>query len=89
MKICFNLLTFNDTSFDEDINYIKKYGIQNEVLNILSDSEFNYSEKPNNQKYELPIKSLSSRTNRSKENLTNNYLLGEFLFIIIFSNLNY
>lgn len=89
MKICFNLLTFNDTSFDEDINYIKKYGIQNEVLNILSDSEFNYSEMPNNQKYEPPIKSLSSRTNRSKENLTNNYLLGEFLFIIIFSNLNY
>ncbi|VVC24581.1 Hypothetical protein CINCED_3A007405 [Cinara cedri] len=61
LKLCFNLKTFNDTSFDNDIKLLTQFGIKNEVLNNI---------KP-------PVSSLSSKTNRSKEELASDYLMGK------------
>lgn len=74
LQIFFNLQTFDDTSFDNDIKSIKTFGIQNKVLNSFNDKEFYESETHKSKKR---ISSSSSRTNKSKEELTNDYLMGE------------
>lgn len=77
LKLSFNVQTFNDTSFDNDIQFLKQFGIQNEVLKTSNNDEFYYSEILKSRKNVRPISSSSLRTNRSKEELTNDYLMGK------------
>lgn len=80
IKLFFNIKIFNDTSFDNDIKSLKQFGIKNEILNNLYDKEpYNFDVfKP---KINVrPISSLSHRTNKSKEELTSDYLMGKLLF---------
>jgi len=81
LKLCFNIQTFNDTSFDNDIKFLKQFGIQDEVLKTSNDKEFYYSEifKHRKNVKERPISSSPLRTNKSKEELTSDYLMGKIL----------
>lgn len=85
LKICFNVQTFNDTSFDNDINILKQFGIQDEVLKTKNDNESYYSEifKHRKNVRARPISFSSLRSNKSKEELTSDYLMGKILFIFI------
>jgi hypothetical protein len=80
LKLCFDLKSLNDTSIENDIKSLKKNGILSEILNPKDDKEFYYSEffKPTNSI--RPISSLSLQTNKSKEELTSDYLMGKLLF---------
>lgn len=77
LKLCFDLKTFDDTSFDNDIKSLKKNGILSEVLNPEDDKEFYHLEFFKPKKSIRPISSLSLQTNRSKEELTSDYLMGK------------
>jgi len=81
LKLCFNVQTFNDTSFDNDIKMLKQFGIQDEVSKTSNDKEFYYSEmlKHNKNLKVRPISSSSLRSNKSKEELTSDYLMGKIL----------
>jgi len=85
LKICFNVQTFNDTSFDNDINILKQFGINDEVLKTKNDKETYYPEifKHKKSVRATPISSSSLRSNKSKEELTSDYLMGKILFIFI------
>jgi len=90
IQLCFKLQIFNDTSFDNDIKSLKQFGLQNEVLNNLNDKERHYCEifkhKKDVRSYSASSSS-SCKTNKSKEELTSDYLMGKllsFCFIIIF-----
>lgn len=92
IKLSFNIQTFNDTSFDNDIKSLKQFGIQNEVLNNLYDKQLYNTEVCKTKLNLRPISSLSFRTNRSKEELTSDYLMGKPLlcglsFLKIFTNI--
>lgn len=80
LKLYFNLKTFNDTSFDNDIKLLTQFGIKNEVLNNTNDKELYYSELYRPKNGTPPVSSSSSKTNRSKEELATDYLMGK-LFI--------
>jgi len=82
LKLCFNVQTFNDTSFDHDIKILKQFGIQDKTKN---NEEFYYSEIFKHRKNirVRPISSSSLRSNKSKEELTSDYLMGKILFIFI------
>lgn len=84
LKLCFDLQTFNDTSFDNEIKCLKKNGILSEVLNPANDKEFYYSDLFKPTKSVRPVSSLSLRTNRSKEELTSDYLMGKLSFFFLF-----
>ncbi|XP_025208362.1 uncharacterized protein LOC112603813 [Melanaphis sacchari] len=79
LKLCFNVQTFNDTSFDNDIKFLKQFGIQDEVLKTKNDEEFYYPEIFEHRKNVRvkPTSSLSLRSNKSKEELTSDYLMGK------------
>ncbi|XP_060868805.1 uncharacterized protein LOC132943741 isoform X1 [Metopolophium dirhodum] len=79
LKLCFNVQTFNDTSFDNDIKMLKQFGIQDEVSKTSNDKEFYYSEilKHSKNVKVRPISSSSLRSNKSKEELTSDYLMGK------------
>jgi len=81
LKLCFNVQTFNDTSFDNDIKMLKQFGIQDEVSKNSNDKEFYYSEilKHSKNVKVRPISSSSLRSNKSKEELTSDYLMGKIL----------
>lgn len=88
LKLCFDLQTFNDTSFDNDIKSLKNNGILSEVLNLANDKEMYYSELFKPTKCVRPVSSLSKDTNKSKEELTSDYLMGKLIFLIfLFTNL--
>ncbi|XP_060842895.1 uncharacterized protein LOC132923094 isoform X1 [Rhopalosiphum padi] len=76
LKLCFNVQTFNDTSFDHDIKILKQFGIQDKTKN---NEEFYYSEifKHRKNVRVRPISSSSLRSNKSKEELTSDYLMGK------------
>lgn len=84
LKLCFDLQTFNDTSFDNEIKCLKKNGILSEVLNPTNDKEFYYSDLFKPTKSVRPVSSLSLKTNRSKEELTSDYLMGKLSFFFLF-----
>lgn len=77
IQLYFNLQIFNDVSFDNDIKALKQFGIKNDNLNTLNNKELYYSEILNQKQNVRPINSLSLKTNKSKEELTNNYLMGK------------
>ncbi|CAH1711836.1 unnamed protein product [Aphis gossypii] len=79
LKICFNVQTFNDTSFDNDINILKQFGICDEVLKTKNYKESYYPEifKHRKSVRATPISSSSLRSNKSKEELTSDYLMGK------------
>lgn len=79
LQLSFNLQTFSDTSFDDDIKSLTQFGIQNEVLNTLNNRAFYDSEIFKSKKNIRPITALSSKTNRSKEELACDYLMGKLL----------
>lgn len=88
LQLCFNLQTFNDTSFDNDIQFLKKFGIQNTILNSTNIKELYDSEIFKPRKDVRPVSSSSVKTiNRSKEELTSDYLMGKLLIYlnIVFS----
>lgn len=80
LKLNFNLKTFNDTSFDNDIKLLTQFGIKNEVLNNINDKRFYYSEVLKSKNARPIPSSLSSRINKSKEELASDYLMGKFFF---------
>lgn len=84
LKLCFNVQTFNDTSFDNDIKMLKQFGIQDEVLKTSNDTDFYYSEilKHSKNVKVRPISSLSLKSNKSKEELTSDYLMGKKLLLV-------
>jgi len=75
LQLCFNLETFNDTSFDNDINSLKQFGIQNKISNVLNDKEFYSSKLHKSSNNARPINYSPMKT-RSKEELTSDYLMG-------------
>jgi len=86
LKLCFNVQTFDDTSFDNDIKMLRQFGIQDEVLKTSNDTEFYYSEILKNSKNvkSRPVSSSSLRSNKSKEELTSDYLMGKILFLFFY-----
>lgn len=80
IKLSFSIKIFNDTSFDTDIKCLKQFGIQNEVLNNLYDKDTYNFEIFKSKTNVRPISSLSYRTNKSKEELASDYLMGKLLF---------
>lgn len=84
LQLCFNLQTFNDTSFDNDIKSLKQFGIQNQILNILNDKEFYDSKLLQSRNNAKSLSFSSLKTNRSKEELTSDYLMGGLL--VFYSN---
>lgn len=83
LQLCFNLQTFDDTSFDYDIKFLKKFGIQNKIFNNSNNKEFYDSELFKPRKYVRPVSSSSIKTtNRSKEELTSDYLMGKLLVFL-------
>lgn len=86
LQLCFNLQTFDDTSFDNDINSLKQYGIKNEICSALNNKEFYCSEIFKQKQNVSPTKSLSLKTCKSNEELTNDYLMGKCycLFVFVF-----
>lgn len=83
IKLSFSIKIFNDTSFDNDIKSLKQFGIQNEVLNNLYDKETYNFEIFKPKINARTTSSLSYRTNKSKEELTSDYLMGKLLFLLI------
>lgn len=83
LKLCFNVQTFDDTSFDNDIKMLRQFGIQDEVLQTSNDPEFYYSEILKNIKNVKlrPVSTSSLRSNKSKEELTSDYLMGKILLL--------
>lgn len=85
IQLCFNLKTFNDTSFDDDIKFLKEFGINKNNSSTADDKLLFYNPeifKP--RKYGRPVSCpLLKTTNRSKEDLTSDYLMGKFCFIIV------
>lgn len=77
LQLCFNLQIFSDTSFDNDIRSLKQFGIQNRTLNNNDVCDF---KSLKSKSVERPIHFSSLRNiNRSKEELTSDYLMGELL----------
>lgn len=86
LQLCFNLQTFSDTSFDNDIKYLTQFGIQSKVSNNLDDNNFYHTEMVKSRKHMGPVSvssSNSSKTSRSKEELACDYLMG-ILNIVLF-----
>lgn len=89
LQLCFNLQTFNDTSFDNDIKFLKQFGIQNKILNNTNIKEIYESETFKPRKYVRPVSSSSIKTiNKSKEELTSDYLMGKFFCFLFFFCIN-
>jgi len=84
LKLSFNVQTFDDTSFDNDIKMLRQFGIQDEVLKTSNDTEFYYFEILKNSKNVKlrPISTSSLRSNKSKEELTSDYLMGKILLLL-------
>lgn len=88
LQLCFNLQTFEDKSFDNDIKYLKQFGIQNKLSNSVNNKKFlHHSEVFKPQRNVKPIDSLSShssaRTNKSIVELTTDYLSGRFFVVYV------
>lgn len=77
LQLSFNLQTFSDTTFDDDIKSLTQFGIQNEVLNSLNNREYYDYEIFKSKKNIRPNSTLSSKTNRSKDELACDYLMGK------------
>lgn len=77
LQLYFNLQMFNDTSFDNDINSLKQFGIKYDIFNALNNKGFHYSEMLNQKQNVSTTKSLSLKNNKSNEELTNDYLMGK------------
>jgi len=84
LKLCINVQTFNDTSFDNDIKMLKEFGIQDNISKTSNDQEFCYSDvlKHSKNGKVRPISSSSLRSNKSKEELTSDYLMGNTLLLV-------
>jgi len=89
LQLCFNLQTFNDTSFDNDIKSLKQFGIENRILDVLNNKEFYDSKLLQSRNNSKPVSFSSLRTNRSKEELTSDYLMGGLLIFFIQINFNF
>lgn len=83
LKIYFNFQTFNDNSFDNVIKSLKQFGIQNKMLDILNDKDLYDSEILKNKNNLRSTSSSSVKTNKSKEELTTDYLMGKLFFYTI------
>lgn len=83
LKLYFNFQTFNDNSFDNVIKSLKQFGIQNKMLDLFDDKDLYDSELLKTKNNLRSTSSISVKTNRSKEELTTDYLMGK-LFIYFF-----
>lgn len=79
LQLCFNLQTFSDTSFDNDIKYLTQFGIQSKVLNALD-----VNVKKHTRPISISSSNSSSKTCRSKEELACDYLMGKLKSFVCF-----